>query len=256
MSAFPTFEQLLAMTRLLGEPARDLVIIGEGNTSARCDDAHFWVKASGHSMTDIGPGGLVQVRFAPILAFLDGADHGAAALADAVSAAKVDADAPRPSIEVLFHAAVLSDTADDGVTTLAHTHPVALNSILCSTRAEQYAARRIFPDEVVLCGPCSAFVPYTDPGLPLALAIRAQVRAYRAAWGEAPKVVLLANHGLITLGRTPQEAVNITLMAVKAARIFIGACSVGEPTYMTDDDIGHIWRRPDEIYRRRLFVQG
>jgi hypothetical protein len=48
---------------------------------------------------------------------------------------------------------------------------------------------------------------------------------------------------------------NITAMAVKAAEIFVGVCAVGEPVFMSKQDIDHIYRRPDEIYRRSQFVQ-
>ncbi|NJL50094.1 MAG: hypothetical protein HC929_25245, partial [Leptolyngbyaceae cyanobacterium SM2_5_2] len=38
----------------------------------------------------------------------------------------------------------------------------------------------------------------------LALEIRARVRAYMDEFGEFPRVILLANHGLIALGQTPR----------------------------------------------------
>ena len=80
---------------------------------------------------------------------------------------------------------------------IGHTHPTQVNRVLCSSRAEQFAKHRMFPDEVVLCGPESAFVPYVSPGLPLAQGIQSSVRDYIARNHEPPKIVLLANHGLI-----------------------------------------------------------
>jgi rhamnose utilization protein RhaD (predicted bifunctional aldolase and dehydrogenase) len=144
--------------------------------------------------------------------------------------------------------------ADCGVRCIAHTHPVAINSLMCSTRAEQFAVERMFPDQIVLCGPRSVFVPYVDPGLPLAVAIREQVRVYMDDMGEPPKTILLANHGLIVLAQTPTEALNVTAMCVKSALIFAGACAAGEPVFMSEADIFHIYKRPDEIYRRGKFV--
>jgi rhamnose utilization protein RhaD (predicted bifunctional aldolase and dehydrogenase) len=138
---------------------------------------------------------------------------------------------------------------------VGHTHPTAVNGILCSSRAEQFAKNRMFPDEIVLCGPESVFIPYTDPGLPLAVAIRAGVRDHIARHNEAPKVILMQNHGLIALGNSPAEILKVTAMCVKAARIFTGAYSVGEPQFLSPHDIMHIHKRPDEIFRRRLFVQ-
>ncbi len=244
-------DQLVEMTRLLGQPQLNYVIIGEGNTSYRADAESFWVKASGHGMNGINPDGFVQVKLLPIIDLLEQRITDTAMQA-AIQAAKVDTkSALRPSVEVTFHALLLHGC---GVPCIGHTHPLTVNAIMCSDRAEQFASNRMFPDEVVLCGPRSVFVPYTDPGLPLALAIRDKVRSYMQEFGEAPKVILLQNHGLIALGQTTTEVINITAMCVKAAGIFGGACALGEPVFMSRADIMHIYKRPDEIYRRKLFV--
>ena len=246
-----TINSLLEMTRTLGQPQMNYVIIGEGNTSYRANADSFWIKASGQGMNGISAEGFVQVNFAPILALLDEPLIGDA-LSAAMLAARTDASAPqRPSVEVTFHAALLHGC---DVNYIGHTHPAAVNSIMCSNRAEQFAYNRMFPDEVVLCGPKSVLVPYVDPGLPLALGIRDGAKGYMDEFGEAPKVILLQNHGVIALGQTPTEVLNITAMCVKAATIFTGACAIGEPVFMSQADIMHIYRRPDEIYRRKLFV--
>lgn len=243
---------LVELTRFLGQPQLNYVVVGEGNTSQRIDEDTFWIKASGQQMQNIEAEGFVAVRFAPIRDLLNNPPDSADAIQEAMNNAKADSTVTtRPSVEVTFHAMLLEEC---GVQVIAHTHPVAVNRILCSSRAEQFAANRVFPDEVVLCGPRSVFVPYVDPGLPLALAIRDQTHAYIRQYGEPPKVILLANHGLIVLGQTHVEVRNITAMAVKAAEIFAGACMVGEPVFMSEADIMHIYKRPDEIYRLRQFV--
>lgn len=245
-------DQLLDLTRFSGQPQHNYVIIGEGNTSCRIDDDSFYVKASGQQMSSISHAGFVAVNFEPILALLDNPPTSRAEEQRLMEAARVDTtSALKPSVEVTFHALLLRECK---VGWIVHTHPVAVNRILCSNRAEQFARNRMFPDEAVLCDAESVFVPYADPGLPLALAIRTQTRAYMDKWGQAPKVILLANHGLIALGQTPTETLNITAMCVKAAEIFAGACAVGEPVFMSQADVLHICRRPDEIYRRNLFT--
>jgi rhamnose utilization protein RhaD (predicted bifunctional aldolase and dehydrogenase) len=245
---------LVEMTRFLGQPTNDYVIIGEGNTSYRADNETFWIKASGQQMDGIGADGFICVRFAPILEMMERPPSSAEVIQQVMAEAKADPSIlSKPSVEVTFHAALL---ADCDIRYIAHTHPTAINRIMCSTRGAEFACHRMFPDEVVLCGPESVFVSYADPGLPLALEIRREVRAYMDGYGEAPKVILLANHGLIALAQTPTEALNITAMAVKAAHIFAGACAVGEPVYMSEADIMHIYERPDEIYRRARFVGG
>ncbi len=271
---------LITMTRALGEPAMDYVIIGEGNTSMRIDEDSFYVKASGHQMHNIGEDGFVPVRLAPMLAMLDNPPQTLteqkaitqAAVIHADSAFPTDASggtegrlaippnvlgeteqglALSPSIEVSFHAMLLHD-CDVGF--IGHTHPTVINQIMCSEHAADFALKRRFPDEVVLCGPQSALTPYADPGLPLALVMRRRVREYMAQYDEAPKLILLENHGMIALGGSPTEILNITAMAVKAARIHLGALLTGAPACLPDDEVQHLYKRPDEIYRRQRFV--
>ena len=247
-------QSLIKLTRALGEPRLDYVIVGEGNTSLRLDEDSFLVKASGHQMRDIGEGGFVALRIKPMLALLDDPP---ATLSEekAITQAAVigESSGPSPSVEASFHAMLLHEC---GVRYIGHTHPTAINQILCSEFAADFAFQRRFPDEAVVCGPRSALVPYADPGLPLALAIREKARKYMAAYGEAPKLILLENHGMIALGETPAEILNITAMAVKAARIFLGALMTGAPTRLPEEEVWHVYRRPDEIYRRKLFVDG
>ncbi|MEP6985568.1 MAG: class II aldolase/adducin family protein [Chloroflexota bacterium] len=253
MTTSSTLAPLLEMTRTIGQPHMEYVIVGEGNTSCRIDADSFWIKASGQQMNNIGENGFVAVKFAPILDMLDQPAGDLAAQKLTMQAAKVDASASGvPSVEVTFHAMLLHEC---GVKYIGHTHAMAVNRLTCSPRAGDFATRRMFPDEAVLCGPESVLVPYVDPGLPLALAIRDGVRRYMAEWGEAPKVILLVNHGVIVLGQTPQEILNITAMTVKAAHIFYGAATLGGPVFMSREDVLHIVRRPDEIYRRSLFVE-
>ena len=262
-------DQLIEMTRALGDPARDYAIIGEGNTSMRRDAESFVVKASGHQLHEISAGGFVRLRMAPVLALLDDPPATLSEEKARTQAAVIPIEVPAsdkpppdstggprgvnsPSIEASFHAMLLHEC---GARYIGHTHPTAVNQLLCSEYAADFARQRRFPDEVVLCGPQSALVPYADPGLPLALEMRKAVRAFQEQQGEAPKLILLVNHGLIALGQTPTEVLNITAMAVKAARIYHGALLTGAPTHLPAEEVEHVYRRPDEIYRRRLFVQ-
>jgi len=218
----------------------------------RIDDERFYVKASGHQMHGIGEEGFVAVRFEPMLVMLDDPPQTLTEQKAITQAAKLDqANARSPSIEVSFHAMLLREC---GVQFIGHTHPTAINQIMCSEYASDFATKRRFPDEVVLCGPQSALTPYADPGLPLALKMRERVRQYMAQYDEAPKLILLENHGMIALSDSPAEILNITAMAVKAARIHLGALLTGNPTCLPEEEVWRLYRRPDEIYRRNLFV--
>jgi len=244
-----TLDALVEMSRALGRPERDLVILGEGNTSALCDDGTFWVKASGTELRTIDADGFVRVALGPVLelAHQEGLDD--QAVGDALNAARVDPRATRrPSVETVLHAIVLSEGA---ARFIGHTHPVAVNALACSRLMEEGQVGRLFPDEIVVCGPAPAYVPYTDPGLPLARAVGAAYRSYVEKWGAPPKVILMQNHGMIALGATPQEVDNVTAMYVKTCRILAGTGAFGGPHFLSEGDVARIHTRPDEAYRRR-----
>lgn len=246
--------ELVTMSQTLGEPARDYVILGEGNTSARVNEKTFWVKASGTSLHGISQKGFVQINFEPVLALFEQDSLSDTAVKDALNAARVDQSSPfRPSVETTFHAMAL--TIGDA-NFIGHTHPTAINSILCSQKAEEAISGRLFPDEIVVCGPGPAFVPYTDPGLPLAKAIKGSIEKYQDENGRSPKVILMKNHGLIALGKTADEVLRITAMYVKTARIILGTYALGGPQFLTLADVARIDSRPDEHYRRKMLEQN
>ena len=242
-------QQLIEMSRELGRPERDLVILGEGNTSALCDDKSFYVKASGTQLGIIDPEGFVRVWLEPVCALADRQQMSDADLKGALQAAKVDATVQRrPSVETVLHALALAETKARFV---GHTHPVAVNALTCSVAVTGELPGRLFPDEIVVCGPAPAYVPYTDPGLPLAIAVRDAFRRYQDRWAMSPKVILMQNHGLIALGGTPAEVDNITAMYVKTCRVLAGTYTFGGPHFLSEDAVRRIHTRPDELYRRK-----
>ena len=248
-----TLQTLTEMSRNLGRPENDYVILGEGNTSARVDDDTFYVKASGFNLASIGEEGFVKVRFDAALAILDATGVSDAEVKNRLLAATVDNPAQRwPSVETTFHAVCLTVGQAAFV---GHTHPTAVNAILCSQQAEAAVAGRLFPDEIVVCGAAPAFVPYVDPGTPLALEIRAALFRHANAYGELPKVILMQNHGMIALGQSAGEVERITAMYVKTARVIAGTFAMGGPRFMTPENVARIHARPDEHYRQRILEQ-
>lgn len=248
-NATTVLQALVEMSRKLGQPERDLVMLGEGNTSALCDDGTFWVKASGTELRTIEAEGFVQLWLQPVAALADQGDLTDDGLKAALSAARVDQAATRrPSVETVLHALAL---AQAGAKFVGHTHPVAVNALMCSVSATEAIVGRLFPDEIVVCGPAPVYVPYTDPGLPLARAVRAGFLRHMDNWGAPPKVVLMQNHGMIALGSSPQEVDAITAMYVKVCRILAGAYAFGGPHFLSGEAVARIHTRPDELYRRK-----
>jgi rhamnose utilization protein RhaD (predicted bifunctional aldolase and dehydrogenase) len=245
-------QALVALSRQLGSESQALAILGEGNASQKIDEATFTVKASGANLSTISEINLTTCRFASLLPLLDTQSMNDIAVDQALLDARVCTNAKKPSVEAIFHAYLLTLP---GVNYVGHTHPVSINSILCSPYARTFAMRRLFPDEVVCCGVESVFVPYTDPGLKLSQAIRVAVQDYIHRLARPPQVILLENHGLIALGATPEAVLAATLMAAKAASIFVGAASISGnqgPVYLSPAQVERIAGRPDEQYRQKI----
>jgi rhamnose utilization protein RhaD (predicted bifunctional aldolase and dehydrogenase) len=237
------------MSRRLGDPALDYAMLGEGNTSARADAGTFWVKASGAEMRTIEAEGFVRVHFDRVLDLLESPELSDAEVKAGLEAAKVDpAKTARPSVETVLHALALRL---EGVNFVGHTHPTAVNAVLCSQKAEEAIAGRLFPDEIVYCGPAPVYVPYTDPGVPLARRVRQAIDDYLDDYGEVPKIILMQNHGLIALGKTASAVENSTAMYVKTARVILGTYALGGPHFMSPQAVARIHTRPDELYRRQ-----
>lgn len=228
----------------------DMAIAGEGNVSGAVDANRFLVKASGTSLGALELRNLVEVDARPLLG-------GGASMSDAdvealLLESRADAEALKPSVESLVHAWLLQL---EGIRFVGHTHPVAVNALVCSPRAEDYAFRRLFPDQVVYCGPESVLVPYVDPGLALAQEIAKAVDRYGNRSGIHPKIILVENHGAIAIGKTAADVAAGLMMAEKAARVFIDAAALGGPVFMTPDQVARIDGRIDEHYRQRM-LQG
>ena len=244
-----TLDQLMTLSKNLGNPINDYVILAEGNTSAKIDDETFWVKASGTQLRTMEYSHFVQVRFESALALLEKNldDKG---VKDGLNAARVDpAVTLHPSVETILHALILQL---DGINFVGHTHPSAINSLTCSVGFEEAVSGRLFPDEIVLCGPAPVIVPYTDPGLPLARRVRDLINQYLDDYQEVPKLIHMQNHGMIALGQNAEQVENITAMAVKTARILLGTYAAGGPHFLSEHDVNRIHTRPDELYRRKL----
>jgi rhamnose utilization protein RhaD (predicted bifunctional aldolase and dehydrogenase) len=237
-------EELVALSRELGDPARGWAILAEGNTSALVDEELMVVKASGSSLGDASADAFVEVRLDGMLALLDDAPDREAEQAAALAACVTRETELRPSVEAPLHAVALRH---GGARVVGHTHPSAVNSILCSDQAAALT-RALFPDQVVVCGAEPLLVPYVDPGLPLARDVRERLREC----ARPPKVIYLRNHGLVALGQSAREVLQITQMAVKAATILAGALAAGTPVFLSDEDVQAIDGRLDEHYRRAV----
>ena len=239
------------MSRVLGDPDAGYAILAEGNTSARTGDDTFLLKASGFRLAEATPESFVEMGLSTVLGLLDANPRGDEELARALSACRLG-DGHRPSVEAALHAVGLALGA---ARVVGHTHPTAINAILCSQRPELIVTEPLFPDQIVVCGRTALLVPYFDPGIPLALEVRARLRDHIDQHGVPPKTIYLQNHGLIALGQSAAEVLQITQMAVKAARILLGSLACGGPRPFTPEAAARIESRPDEHARQAMLRQ-
>jgi rhamnose utilization protein RhaD (predicted bifunctional aldolase and dehydrogenase)/NAD(P)-dependent dehydrogenase (short-subunit alcohol dehydrogenase family) len=187
---------------------------GGGNASAKADGV-LYIKPSGVPLATLETSDLLPLDMDPLLRLLHG--EGPAAIEGgldpvgetAAAALLRDPAGRRPSVELLFHAFLPQRI-------VLHTHPVLLNAVTCASDGEALAAR-LFGDRAV-------WVPYTDPGLPLARAIVAARQAAEARTGRpAPAITLMQNHGLIVAADTASEIEELSAWLVSAVHAALAA---------------------------------
>lgn len=254
MTVEERLDELVRLACEVGRPERDLVVLAEGNVSALLDDGTFLVKASGARLARLRGEDVVRLRLEPLLeAVQDDAPRDGGAL---LAQARADpSPGPGPaSIETFVHVVCLGL---GGARFAVHTHPTPLVGLLCSPAAEELlTAGALFPDEVVLCGAAPLYVGYFEPGLALARAVVPRLLAHVERHGEPPRAIYLANHGLFATGGSAGEALAVTEMAVKAARVRLAALAAGGLRPLPAASVAELGARPDELERRARLTGG
>ena len=197
---------------------------GGGNSSVK-DGGIVYIKPSGVSLAEIEADDLVPLATGPLLdLLLNGGDEAdEARIPDAPdpvmrAAAKVrmaEAKGRRPSVELMFHS-LLPERF------VLHTHAIVPNAVTCNQDGEAIM-RDLFGDDAL-------WVPYTDPGLPLARKIHELREAYQARTGhDAPKITFMGDHGIIVSADTTGEiaTLNEHVLGTVRAAIDKSGISVG-----------------------------
>jgi rhamnose utilization protein RhaD (predicted bifunctional aldolase and dehydrogenase) len=251
MTSSHDLTDLVQLSRTLGEPARRLAILAEGNTSQRVAKDQLAVKATGRSLRNASAEDFVLVSLTRLSEIVDDPEAGDADVARYFDEMEAE-QGMRPSVEALLHVVCVVDA---GATTVAHTHPESVNALLCSDRAEVLAGPPIFPDQVVVIGRRGLLVPYSDPGVVLAREVRVRLAAYAREWGM-PRVIYLQNHGLVVLGSSAGHVLQLTEMADKVSRVVAAALALGNVVPMTDESTERIDTRDDEQIRRTAVARA
>jgi rhamnose utilization protein RhaD (predicted bifunctional aldolase and dehydrogenase) len=242
---------LVGLSRTLGEPWRRFAILAEGNTSQRIDEDRLAVKATGRSLRNASAADFVVVSLRRLSDIIDDPGAGDADVARYFDEVETE-QGMRPSVEALLHVVCVLDA---GATTVAHTHPESVNSLLCSDHADVLAGPPIFPDQVVVIGRRGLLVPYTDPGVVLAREVRGRLIDHARQWGM-PRVIYLGNHGMVALGSSARQALQLTEMADKVSRVLAVTLSFGNVVPMTEESAERIDTRDDEQIRRTALARA
>jgi len=242
--------ELVGLSQSLGDPAKDLVILAEGNTSERLNETHIAVKASGSFLSDATAEDFVVADIEALMAVIDDPSSTQADLSAILDAGEHNGNQRRGSIEALVHAAVHAIAPAKYV---GHTHPTPVVSLLASVHAATAFDEWVYSDEAVVIGK-PLYVPYAEPGIALGRVFAERLRTAIATGGEAPSLILLGNHGIVARANSAQAVEAITLMAVKGARIRLDALSIGGVAGLGADTVGHYFERADMAERRRTLA--
>ena len=185
-------EQLIAISQFYGRDSR-YVIAGGGNTSFKTADK-LWVKASGHALATITEEGFALLDRAKLNVISEKqypTDPAAREeeVKNDLAAACITKDR-RPSVETSLHNALQAPF-------IVHLHPTMVNALMCSQNVET-VTQQLFGDSVL-------YIPYIDPGYILFKEVEKRIRAYTAAHGHEPAVILLQNHGIFVGADTPEK---------------------------------------------------
>ncbi len=206
-------DDLVELSRAYGADPQ-FVLAGGGNTSVKTE-GRLWVKASGFALATITREGFAELDREKLQQLLD-ADLGPdpeqreRCFKQSVLDARVDpAKAQRPSVETLLHHLLPGRF-------VVHTHPTLVNAVTCCTTGESIA-RELLGDDAL-------WVPYTDPGFTLALALRDALRDYTARTHRpCPPAILIQNHGLFVAGDSAEEIRKRTGTVMDRVRQRVGA---------------------------------
>lgn len=239
-------EELVALTRSLGERSRDLVILAEGNTSQRLPDGRVVVKASGSNMRTATAEDFVVVDVDPLVDLMSSPTATQADLTAALDAGEHAGRRRRASIETLVHTAAQAFAPTPFV---GHTHPTAVVGLLASVHAATAWDRHVYSDEAVVIGR-PLYVPYATPGIDLGRVYLEALRRHVDAHGELPTLVLLGNHGIVVNAPSAAGVEAASEMAVKGALVRTAAYSVGGVAPLETASVDKFFAREDIIERR------
>ena len=205
-----TLQLRVYTSRLLGQNS-DLVLHGGGNTSVKIQQTNLfgeaedilYVKGSGCDLATIDEDGFTPLLLKTLrkLAALENISD--VEMIRQQQMAKINPDAPNPSVEALLHAIIPFDWID-------HTHADAVVT-LTNTPGGNELIRKIYGERLLL-------IPYVMPGFKLSRKVFEMTK--KIDWTQFEGMILL-NHGIFSFGDTALESYTRMIDLVSLAEDFL-----------------------------------
>jgi len=215
-------KDLVSVSRKYGAD-RTHIVAGGGNTSVKRGN-RIWVKASGKALATIETSGFLELDRQAVLGVLDRQDWSKNRkeredeIAQALLDARLSPPDPetRPSVESTLHALLPQAF-------VLHTHGELACGVACSQQGEN-----ALPELSLSEGVRAIWMPYVDPGLPLAKALKKSFDAYVHETGKTPNVVFMGKHGILAAAETAREADGLLQECDRAVRKIVEEREAGK----------------------------
>ena len=195
----------------------------------------------------IGPGGNISARIGGSMVISASGSSFETSTEDDyvavdIATGKAEEGAKRPSSEVLMHLECYRRRPE--INAVVHTHPTWSTSVASAG----IKMPPMFPDYVVFVGD-PATLDYVIPTTKLlADAVGGVIADHN--------VVLMSNHGVLTVAGDLNMALLRVELAEENARMLIAAKTLGIPRVLTEAEVKAIHDLESEKYRQKLLKQG
>lgn len=191
-----------------------------------------------------GAGGNISVRWGNIVYLspsghaLDELETNQLSIVDINSGKTIDPGINRPTSEVLMHAMCYRARGD--IRAIVHTHSPWASGVASSG----ISFEPMFPEIVAdfdSVGSLEYILPTTQE---LADAVAKKI--------EDNNGLIMANHGVLTVGVNLKEAYYRSVLIEEAAKSLVAASVVGKPRFLLDKEIEQIRKLPAVRYRKKV----
>ena len=231
--------QLIEISNTIGKDS-SLVVGTGGNTSVKTDDGKYmYIKASGTALKDMnGKYGWRRLktdvvheifkdkslaRIEPVAREVEMIRRLQLACDDKFT------DGARPSVESLMHVVL------DKCVVHLHASPVLAYAGATNGKCEFL---RLFEDEEFP----PLWTPYADPGFSLSRKVFRSVRDYLRKYGQGPRIIILAKHGLLVADRNPRRIMQQVEKVISRCNQGLEAPAITGPQSAGRHDIDSIKR--------------